>query len=331
MSMGFSKQIYMQAADELHNRREKAEKEAARHKALFAEKCPQVLEIEREMAKTGLAAVKAVGAGKDAVDVIQNLAKYNLELQAKRKSLLSENGFPEDYLKPAYTCAICEDTGTTDGKVCVCYQKLLKELAYRELCAQTPLKLCKFHSFSLAYYRDTPNADGVIPRQKMEKVLEFCKKYADAFSESAPSLLFFGNTGLGKTHLSLAIAAEALEKGYGVVYGSAQTLFSKLEKEHFGRANSADTEERLLDCDLLILDDLGTEYTTGFVSASFYNIVNTRLLAGKPTIINTNLSFEELEDKYTNRIVSRILGCYQVFRFYGEDMRVKKRFEQNKD
>lgn len=326
--MGFSKQIYMQAAAVLRARREKAEKEAEFHKAQFLEKCPQVLEIEREMAKTGLAAVKAVGAGKDAVEVIQKLAKYNLELQAQRRSLLLENGFPEKYLKSAYTCAICEDTGTVDGKECVCYQKLLKELAYKELSAQTPLKLCKFDTFSLSYYRDTPDADGIVPRQKMEKVLDFCKKYADTFTQDAPSLLFFGNTGLGKTHLSLAIAAAVLEKGYGVVYGSAQTLFSKLEKEHFGRTDNADTEERLLDCDLLILDDLGTEFTTGFVTAAFYNIVNTRLLSGKPTVISTNLTFEELEDKYTNRVVSRILGCYQVCRFYGEDMRVKKRFEQ---
>ena len=113
--MGFSKQIYMQAAAVLRARREKAEKEAEFHKAQFLEKCPQVLEIEREMAKTGLAAVKAVGAGKDAVEVIQKLAKYNLVLQAQRRSLLLVNGFPEMYLKSAYTCAICEDTGTVDG------------------------------------------------------------------------------------------------------------------------------------------------------------------------------------------------------------------------
>lgn len=325
--MGYAKRIYALAASELKARREKAEREAAQHKAEFAKKCPQILQIESEMAKTGLAAVKAVGAGKDAVEIIRNLAQYNLELQEKRKTLLLQNGFSADFLQPHYTCPLCEDTGTADGKECICRQKLLREIAFRELSAKTPLQLCTFDSFSLAYYQDTPDRDGVIPRQKMKEVLHFCKRYADTFSLQSPSLLFFGNTGLGKTHLSLAIAAAAIEKGCGVIYGTAQNLFSALEKEHFGKAAEDDTEAMLLDCDLLILDDLGTEFTTGFVTAAFYNIVNTRLLCGKPTLINTNLSFEELEDKYSNRIVSRILGCYQVRRFYGEDMRVKKRFE----
>lgn len=325
--MGYTKRIYALAAAELQARRKKAEEEAALHKVQVLEKCPQISEIESEMAKTGLAAIKTLGAGKDAAEIINNLAKYNLELQAKRKELLLQNGFPADFLKPRYTCPLCEDTGTVDGRECNCYQTLLRDLAYGELSAQTPLKLCSFDSFSLSYYANTPNQNGVVPRQKMAEVLAFCKQYAADFSTESPSLLFFGNTGLGKTHLSLAIGAAAIEKGYGVVYGSAQNLFSKLEKEHFGKAENEDTEEMLLDCDLLILDDLGTEFTTGFVTASFYNIINTRLLRGQPTVMNTNLSFEELEDKYSNRIVSRILGCYQVRRFYGEDMRVKKRFE----
>lgn len=325
--MGYTKRIYARAAAELQARRKQAEEEAARHKAQVLETCPQISEIESEMAKTGLAAVKAVGAGKDAVEIINTLAKYNLELQAKRKELLLQNGFSADYLQPHYICDICADTGAADGKECACYQKLLRDLAYGELSAQTPLKLCSFDSFSLSHYANTPDANGVVPRKKMEEVFAFSKRYAETFSLDAPSLLFFGNTGLGKTHLSLAIGAAAIEKGYGVVYGSAQNLFSKLEKEHFGKTDTADTEEMLLDCDLLILDDLGTEFTTGFVTAAFYNIVNTRLLSGKPTVINTNLSFEELEKKYTNRVVSRILGCYEIRYFYGEDMRVKKRFE----
>lgn len=325
--MGYTKRIYTRAAAELQARRKQAEEEAAQHKAQVLKICPQISEIESEMAKTGLAAVKAVGAGNDAAEIINTLAKYNLELQAQRKELLLQNGFPADYLQPHYTCAICSDTGVANGKECVCYQKLLRDLAYGELSAQTPLKLCSFDSFSLSHYANTPDRDGVVPRKKMEEVFAFCKQYADTFSMDAPSLLFFGNTGLGKTHLSLAIAAAAIEKGYGVVYGSAQNLFSKLEKEHFGKTDNADTAELLLDCDLLILDDLGTEFTTGFVTAEFYNIVNTRLLSGKPTVINTNLSFTQLEEKYTNRIVSRILGCYEIRRFYGEDMRVKKRFE----
>ncbi len=323
--MGYSKQIYTRAAAVLKSRHEQAEQTAAAHKAQFIAKCPEVLEIESEMAKTGLAAVKAVGAGKDAVGIIQDLAKYNLELQARRKALLFKNGFPEDYLKPVYTCPHCADTGTVDGVPCACYTKLLKELALEELARETPLKLCSFEDFSLSAYSDKPDADGLIPREEMESIYEFCKGYAESFSADSPSLFLYGKTGLGKTHLSLAIAAEAIEKGFGVVYGTAQNLLTKLEKERFGRAEDIDTEALLLDCDLLILDDLGTEFSTGFTVAEIYNIVNTRELCKKPTIINSNLDFSELKAKYTDRVTSRILGSYTVLHFTGSDMRIQLR------
>ncbi len=320
--MGYSKQIYKQAAAELRARRERAQADAELHKAQFIEKCPVVLDIESEMAKTGLEAVRAVGAGKNALEIVNRLAKYNLELQAKRKELLLENGFPENFLQPAYICPKCADTGVVDGAPCECYQKLLKELAYKELAVATPLKLCGFDSFSLSVYTDVPDESGIAPRQEMAEILACCKNYAEQFTPDSGSLFFFGNTGLGKTHLSLAIAQTVIQKGYGVVYGTAQNLLTKLEKERFGRAEDADTESLLLDCDLLILDDLGTEFTTSYTVSAVYNIVNTRSLRGKPTIINTNLRIAELENKYTDRVVSRILGSYTVLHFQGDDLRI---------
>lgn len=323
--MGYKKQIYTDALAVLKERRELAEAVAAAHKAQFAAKCPEVLGIEHEMAKTGLAAIRAVGAGKDAEETIQELAAYNLELQAKRAELLSQNGYPEDYLKPAYTCKHCADTGTVDGKVCACFDALTRELALRELAEVTPLKLCDFESFSLSAYSDKPDADGLIPREEMKAIYAFCKGYAEQFDKDSQSLFLYGKTGLGKTHLSLAIAAEVIKKGYGVIYGTAQNLLSKLEKERFGKEPDADTESLLLDCDLLILDDLGTEFSTGFTVAEIYNIVNTRGLRGKATIINSNLTFPELNAKYTDRVTSRILGSYTVLHFTGNDMRIQLR------
>lgn len=325
--MGYSRQIYTRAAAVLKSRREQAESIAAAHKAQFISVCPEVLDIERDMAQTGLAAVKAVGAGKDAAGIIQDLAKYNLELQAKRKALLLENGFSEDYLKPVYTCPHCADTGTADGTPCACYTKLLKELAMEELAHETPLRLCSFEDFSLSAYSDKPDADGLIPREEMGAIYEFCKGYANSFSADSQSLFLYGKTGLGKTHLSLAIAAKAIDKGFGVVYGTAQNLLTKLEKERFGRAEDTDTEALILDCDLLILDDLGTEFSTGFTVAEIYNIVNTRELCKKPTIINSNLNFSELKAKYTDRVTSRILGSYTVLHFTGSDMRIQLRYD----
>ena len=306
--MGYAKQIYKQAAAELKARREQAQATAALHKKQFAEKCPAVLDIEAEMAKTGLEAVKAVGAGENALEIVQNLAKYNLELQRKRKELLTENGFAEDFLLPKYTCSICEDTGVQNGEPCTCYQSLLKTLAYKELAAETPLKLCDFDSFSLSRYSDKADANGTVVREEMREILSRCKTYAQEFSPASESLFFVGRTGLGKTHLSLAIAQTVIQKGYG--------------KERVGQAENQDTESLLLDCDLLILDDLGTEYTTNYIVSAVYNIINTRMLRGRATIINTNLPITQLEKKYTDRVVSRILGNYTVFHFQGNDLRI---------
>lgn len=323
--MGYSKQIYARANAELKIRRARAENTAAEHKAKFRAVCPEALDIENEMAKTGLAAVRAVGAGKDAVKVIENLAKYNLELQSQRKMLLTAHGFPEDYLTPAYTCPVCEDNGTVDGRMCDCYQKLLRDFAFEALSLQTPLKLCSFDSFSLGAYADIPDADGRIPREEMQKILNYCKNYAENFSESAESLFLYGKTGLGKTHLSLSIASAAVEKGYGVIYGTAQNLLTKLEKERFGKAEDQDTEAMLLECDLLILDDLGTEFRTAFTVAEIYNLINTRELLHKPTIINSNLNLSEMKQAYTDRVTSRILGSYRILHFCGNDMRIELR------
>lgn len=325
--MGYSKNIYQAAALELKTRRENAQRIAEQHKMQFIQQCPTVIDIESEMAKTGMEAVKAVGAGENALEIVTRLAKYNLELQAKRKELLVECGFPTNYLQPSYTCPICEDTGSKNGVPCSCYEKLLKDLAYQELAKSTPLKLCDFNTFSLLVYSDKPNKNGIVPRKQMSMIFETSKNYADTFSAQSKSLFLYGLTGLGKTHLSLAIANEVIKKGYGVVYDTTQNLISKLEKERFGRTENTDTESLILDCDLLILDDLGTEFVTNFSVAAIYNIINTRGLCQKPTIINCNIDIQELKKVYTDRIVSRIFGSYTALHFIGNDQRIARRTE----
>lgn len=323
--MGYSKKTYATVQKILRERRQKAEQIAAAHKAEVAKKCPELLEIERQMAETGLSAIKTIGAGKNAGAIVQNLAKKNHELQECRKELLREFGYDENYLTPPYTCPICEDRGYVDNKTCACYERLLKEQAYKQLADETPLALCDFNSFSLSLYANTPDENGLIPREEMEGIYRFCKSYAQNFSLESNSLFLYGKTGLGKTHLSLAIASEAIHKGYGVIYGSTQNLLSKLEKERFGRAEDEDTESLLLNCDLLILDDLGTEFITSYTVSEIYNIINTRGLRRKPTIINSNLNFSELQAKYSDRITSRILGSYTVLHFCGGDIRIALR------
>lgn len=316
--MAYSKETYKKAEQELAQRRSRALAERENHHRIAVETVPEILEAEEKMSRAGLATIKAVGMGAaDAKEYIQKLSEINLEAQAQRRLLLKSNGFPEDWLDVHYTCKKCEDKGFVSGIMCGCFKELLKSIEYEKLCSKLPVGNCRFDNFKLDYY---PDGAGTSPKKRMESVLNYCKAYAADFSRRSPSLLLYGKTGLGKTHLSLAIAGNAVEEGYGVIYSSAQNLFNKLEKDKFGKAD-ANTEESILDCDLLIIDDLGAEFTTQFTVSALYNIVNSRELESKPTIISTNLMPEQLTKAYGERIASRILSNYVMLYFDGSDIR----------
>lgn len=320
--MRYSPSEYEQARRELDRRRNEAEKLQKRNHDEIALRIPELIEIEKEMANAGLSVIKALGMGDDSVDYIRLLEKTNLDAQKKRAALLKENGYPEDFLKVKYFCSKCNDKGFKDGFMCNCHKVLLKNIAYQKLCSRFPVDKCTFENFDLSFYPD--RGGEITPLERMTAVFDFCKNYAENFSTNTCSLLMLGNTGLGKTHLSLAIAGQVIRRGYGVIYASAQNILNKLESEKFGRSDSADTENSLLGCDLLILDDLGTEFSTQFTVSAIYNIINSRLLASKPTIISTNLSMEQLESIYTQRISSRILSEYTILQFDGTDIRQLK-------
>ena len=316
--MAYSKETYKKAEQELAQRRSRALAERENHHRIAVETVPEILEAEEKMSRAGLATIKAVGMGAaDAKEYIQKLSEINLEAQAQRRLLLKSNGFPEDWLDVHYTCKKCEDKGFVSGIMCGCFKELLKSIEYEKLCSKLPVGNCRFDNFKLDYY---PDGAGTSPKKRMESVLNYCKAYAADFSRRSPSLLLYGKTGLGKTHLSLAIDGNAVEEGYGVIYSSAQNLFNKLEKDKFGKAD-ANTEEAILDCDLLIIDDLGAEFTTQFTVSALYNIVNSRELESKPTIISTNLMPEQLTKDYGERIASRILSNYVMLYFDGSDIR----------
>ena len=316
--MAYSRETYEKAELELKRRRKNALLAREKRHDEVIEKIPEILELEDTMSKTGLATFKAVGLKEGGEDYIMNLARINLDAQNKRRDLLKKNGFPEDYLDVYYTCKKCEDKGAKNGFVCECFKTLLQSIEYERLCSKLPIDKCRFDNFRLDYY---PDGAGISPKKRMEKVLKFCKAYAEDFSKNSPSLLFYGMTGLGKTHLSLAIAGKAVEGEFGVIYTSAQNLFNRLEREKFGRAEDCNTEQTILDCDLLIIDDLGAEFNTQFTVSALYNIVNSRGLEGKPTIISTNLTPEMISKTYTDRIASRILSDYTIIQFDGADVR----------
>lgn len=306
------------AAEEIKSRRVKAETDAALRKSEFSEKHPELLEIEKKMAQIGTQAIKSVIGCDNPKEFVENLKRKSIECQQARAALFEKEGIAKDYFEPEYYCAKCKDTGFVNGKICSCFEELLKSNSYKELAEKTPLKLSSFSDFNTDLYED----EGA--RKRMNDIFKFCKKYAENFKPNESDNLFlFGETGLGKTHLSLAIAGEVISKGYGVVYGSAQNLFTLIERERFGRSEEPDgtTEEKLLNCDLLILDDLGSEFTTQFTVAELYNIVNTRMAKGLPTLINSNIALDELEGRYGNRITSRIIGEYVLLQFFGNDIR----------
>lgn len=319
--MAFSKDTYDKADREIKRRLNEALSERERRHSEAVAKIPELLVIEDAMAQAGLATIKAVGMGNGSEDFIKKLAEINLDAQDKRRKLLVANGFTEDWLDVRYTCPKCKDKGSVGGYACECYKLLLRSIEYEKLCSKLPVNKCRFDNFKLDYY---PEGAGISPRRRMESVLGYCKAYADDFSLSSPSLLLYGKTGLGKTHLSLAIAGKAVEAGYGVIYMTAQNLFNRLEREKFGRGDGENTEQAILDCDLLIIDDLGSEFSTQLTVSALYNIVNCRGLEEKPTIISTNLVPDELKSTYSDRIASRILSAYTILQFDGADIRQLK-------
>ena len=318
--MGYGAKIYQQAREELERRRSKAEAQAAHRREDFYRRCPRAREVKQEMAQNASHIARAVLAGENARAAMERLRDRDQTLRQEYQALLQKEGLSPQDLEPRYACPRCGDTGFVDGKLCSCLRQLQRSLAYEKLSMDVPLDRCTFGTFSLDYYKNDPRA-----HRQMEAVLRFCQDYAARLRKNSPSLLFKGATGLGKTHLSLAIANAALEKGLGVVYGSAQSFAVALEKERFQRGeDGGDTNAQLLECDLLILDDLGAEFPSQYVNAALYNVGNARILGERPTIISTNLNLKELEDRYSPRFASRILGAFGTVEFLGSDVRVQK-------
>ncbi len=328
--MGYSNSVYKAASDILHERRLNAEKAAERRKEEVYERFPRVKELEKQISMSGIKTARAVLAGGDVKKAVSKLRDQDLTMQAEVKRILTDNGYPANYFEPKYFCKKCEDKGYYDinGKTvrCSCMKSALVTCACAELNRYAPLSLSTFESFDLEYYDKSINPKvKTSPYEHMSKVFRLCQNYADNFSKNSESILMSGETGLGKTHLSLAIANEVIKKGYGVVYASAPPIISKLEKEYFSSDKDDSLFSMLADCDLLIIDDLGTEFYSQFAVSQFYNLFNSRMLSNKPIIINTNLTITELKEKYTDRFVSRICGNARQLDFLGRDIRIRRK------
>lgn len=311
---------YSKAIETINQRRVAAKSENDKRFYEIERTIPEIAEINRILSRTSIEILKAISSGKNTKEQIQAIEVKNRQAQEMIAQLLISRGYPADYLDMEYTCKKCEDTGFYQGKRCRCLEELIGKLSVQELNESSPLKLCSFDTFDLSYFKGVSTNEDDDCYTTMSNNLNYCKNYATTFSRDSRNIFISGKTGLGKTHLSLAIAERLLEQGWDVLYDSAINYLSRIESEHFGRSDG-DTLSVLMNADLLILDDLGSEYDKAFYTSTIYNIINTRLNKSLPTIISTNLTPAEIEPRYEARIVSRLLTMYDYLKFTGKDIR----------
>lgn len=327
--MAFDRQTYEKAENAVKQRRFSAENILNTRAEEIYSKIPEIKEIATTISQTSIELSKLIirkeGNFSESFNKIKN---QNLQGQAMIKKLLMQNGYPENYLEPVYTCPSCKDKGyLNNGERCSCFNKLLTHFAVEKLNSEANMPECDFEHFSLDYYKGVNDPSCPDCYRKMSDNLTFCKHYAGNFSLKSDSLFILGQTGIGKTHISLSIAKEVSSQGFTVAYGSLMNYLRIIEKEHFGRTSNSETDtlQILLNTDLLILDDLGSEFKTNFSEATLYNIINSRINLGLPTIISSNLSVDELQKNYNERIISRLFSVFNTLMFFGQDIRQIKR------
>ena len=322
--MRTKRELYQEAMRAVALRRQTARANAEDARAAAEAAVPALRHAEEEVRVRGVRCALAGASGKDRTAAAAAMAKAKQELTA----LLASSGRPADALEPHFTCKKCQDTGTFEGHTCICVHKLMQKLRREEIESLSSLSISSFDTMELRYYPNTMDDKlGEPVRSYMGGLLAELRAYAEEFDRSSESLMLFGNAGLGKTHAALAIAGIVLEKDFDVIYVSSPDFFSKLEALHFG-ADPGGEEETLLQtaagADLLILDDLGTEFNSNFFLSTLYSLLNNRLGAHLPTIVTTNITDGALLEKlYTEKISSR-LSAFVPCLFAGQDIRSQK-------
>lgn len=330
--MPYDGKLLARARGELENIRAHNRDEMTRRYTEVCDRVPEIRGIDAQLRAQMAQLVRlTIGKGPDLRERIAAIREENLDLQMKRAELLTASGFGADYLDEIVSCPLCRDTGLYRGGVCRCLDILYNRELTKELGTLMRRGDESFERFDLSLYPTAVEPrTGAAPRETMQMVCEVCRQYAEGFSDASPNLLFQGGTGLGKTFLSACIARVVAAGGFSVCYDTAAAALENYERAKFGR----DTEEgeaaalrirRMESCDLMILDDLGTEMPTPMGQSALYTLVNNRLVNGKKTIISTNLTSEELNKRYTPQIASRILGEFRCLPFVGTDIRRMKR------
>ena len=323
--MAYSAEVVKRARARLAQAKEDRESENRQHLAQAYAQVPRIREIDMLLRRTmAQAAQAAFRQGSDGRELLEKVRLQNLELQRERAMLAMEH-FEEGFLDESPICDNCGGSGYVGATMCECLRELCRQEQKKEVTILAGSRET-FNQFNLDYYPDRLDPKiGASPRAIMERNFKICRTYALTFAPSAGNLLFVGGTGLGKTFLSACIARAVADRGYSVVYETASHLFGKLEQARFNSNEETRREAaKFTDCDLLIIDDLGTEMPSQFVTAALYSLLNDRLLAGKPMVISTNLNVDEMARRYSPQISSRLHGGFQRLTFVGEDIRVLK-------
>ena len=331
--MSYSPNVLRRAQARLSQRREeRRDRQEALRRQVYAQ-LPRVAELDRLLRQTMAQVIAAaLREGGDPAAQVAEIRRKNQALQGERAQLLAGHGFPADALDDKPLCARCGDSGWVGSDMCDCLKVLCAQEQIRELSQLLNLGEQSFETFDLGVYSpEVWPAWGRSPRENMEKVLKICRDYAQNFGRYYFNNLFLsGSTGLGKTFLSACIARTVSENGFSVVYDTAGEVFARFEAQKFSRdeedaREARDDTRRYLNCDLLILDDLGSELTTPFVQSALYQLVNSRLTAEKRTVISSNLTMDDVRLRYTPQIASRLEGEFRVLPFFGEDIRLQRR------
>ncbi len=316
--MSYTNENLAQAKAAAAQRRAQAEADCQSRLARLHAELPELKALDAQFPEIAIKIVAAV-SDKDPKKKIAELKAESEALNARREQILLSAGYKKDYTEPKYFCKACSDTGYVNGKLCACVKKELVRLGYKGSGLGALLESQSFDNFSLEYYTGSD-------RETMQANLDICRAFADSFGKTKDSLLMIGGTGLGKTHLSTAIARTVIERGFDVQYVMAQNLIADYNAERF-RSFSDDSPsktERYTQCELLIIDDFGTEESTQYSLTVLYNLINTRASLGLSTIISTNLGKDALRTRYSDRITSRLFGQYLPMIFTGKDIRMQK-------
>lgn len=327
--------LLARAREALEDERRENQAEQQRRTDLIYHRIPEIESIDRRMRSQMSDLVRlTLSKPADLSHRLEKLQKENLDLQMRKAELLHAQGFPIDYLDEIVSCKVCGDTGMVDGRLCACMERRYNRELTKELSVLLRSGDESFERFDLSLYPDTPEQEsGVSARSAMRIVFSACRGFADSFPDvpaNLRNLLLRGDSGLGKTYLSACIARSVAERGYSVCYDTASAALEAFEKQKFSRIPeeaeaAALRAERMLSCDLMILDDLGTEMPTPAAASALYTLINTRLTRSLHTVISTNCSDDELRRRYSPQICSRLFGEFLELPFYGNDIRLMKR------